>query len=115
MSRKITFANKELRELMQKRNKLVMEGRKEDAERQRLEESINKKGLELQKIDGKAKKIMEKKDINLIKEGKVFEQIVSMGLEGNKVAVQIEDRVEEYVKALYKQMEKPEEEKKEEK
>ena len=67
MERTIKIASKELRELLTERNKIVTEGREQDAERQRLEGELNKKGLSLQKIDGKAAKIIEKKNIELVR------------------------------------------------
>lgn len=104
MSRKVTIASKELRELLEKRNKLVQEGRKEDAERQRLEESINKKGLELQKIDGKATKLLTKKNIKLERDldKKVWEEITSAGLEDGKIVIQVSDKFVDYANAIKK-------------
>jgi len=105
MSREITFKDIKLKELLEKRNKIVLEGREQDAERQRLEEELKKKGLELQKIDGQATDILKKKNIELTVDpkNKVFEQIMGASLKDGKIVVEIADRVEDYVLALEKQ------------
>ena len=117
MSREILLQDIKLKKLLEQRNKIVLEGRKEDDARQKLEDSIKKKGLELQKIDGKATEIIKKKKIELVKdlENKVFEEIIGAGLNKGKIVITIQDKFQEYAEAIKRSEEeknKPQEEKK---
>jgi len=112
--REIQFKDVELEKLLEKRNKIVLAGRKEDEERQKLEESINKRAMELQKIDGKATEILKKKNLELTidPKNKVFEQMQGAALKDGKIVITIADRVQDFVDALAKQLKEAEETKK---
>lgn len=105
MSREVKIKNIELKKLLEQRNKIVLEGRKQDEERQRLEEEIKKKGLDLQKIDGKATRIIQSKKLELSRDldNKVWEDITGAGLKNGEIVITIADKFTEYAEAIRKQ------------
>ena len=111
MTRQIKFKDMELAKLLEDRNKIVLQGRKDDTKRQQLEERLKKSALELQKIDGKAGEILKTKEIDLKvdPDKKIFEQVMGAKLEGGKIVIDIEDRVETFISALKAQIKKLEE------
>lgn len=102
MERKLKISNKELKDLLQQRNKLVLEGRKNNEKKEKLETSINKAAMELQKIDGKAGKIIEKLDLKMEKTMDKFEMITQIALRDDKIEITIVDRIKELAQQLLK-------------
>ena len=107
--REIKIKDIKLQKLLQERNKIVLAGRKESQkaedmakEIEKIEKSLNKKGLELQKIDGQAKAILDKKNIELTidKKNHVYEGIETLGLRNGSIVVTIVDRMSEHFDKL---------------
>jgi uncharacterized protein YlxW (UPF0749 family) len=95
-----------------------MEGRKESEEEEKLtkkveeiKRSLNKKAMELQKIDGKAKAIIDKKKIELTKSPDIFEEIASIGVRGQEIVVSIMDRFQEMRERTWKEYQSKEQKK----
>lgn len=100
MERKVEINNKELRELLQDRNRIVLDGRKQSKQMEKLQEDLNKNALKAKKIDGKAGKIIDKLGIELERNKTKFEMITGASLTDEQIELTITDRVQQFVEEL---------------